>query len=494
MATPLVLTVALACVGLAACAARRPVPPARSLGSIAAEVDGLVREGCYACLRSALDALPPPGSPLDARRFDVLVLLASRALQLDLDGEPDWLAEGRAQVPAPGPRQALLLDLAALSSAPGSGQSEPLTGQRRADLAGRTVDLLARRPQDPVAAYFVEQARCLGVLPRRDPDPCPAPPLAPLAAYRAATCGPLDGPVVDAFANAHPRFTEMPFFRAVVAFSAGALLTAERELDAFDGMFRAPASALLRGQVLVALEEFEPAVAVLDGVLSARPDRPDALLHRMRALGLMGDAAGGEAAANRLIALGTWHQGEAFYWRAWSRRALGRLAEAAADVETAKRVLFNAAVPKLAGFIAFERGQLAAALEELTASRDRRGEDCEVRFAIGQVHARERRWLEASETFSQTIDCAVQAQAAAGAQLEEIARASLAPVRRERMRLRVEHVRSSERAREGLATLNAGISSGLAGRPADARALLESATAWPELADRARDLLRTLPR
>ena len=105
------------------------------------------------------------------------------------------------------------------------------------------------------------------------------------------------------------------------------------------------ASALLRGQVLLALEEFEAAAAAFDVVLATDADQPEALLYRMRAVSQLGDAARGEAAANRLVTLGTWYQGEAYYWRAWNRRALGRLGEAASDVETAKRVLFNAAVP-----------------------------------------------------------------------------------------------------------------------------------------------------
>ena len=83
----------------------------------------------------------------------------------------------------------------------------------------------------------------------------------------------------------------------------------------------------------------------------------------MRAVSQLGDAARGEAAADRLVTLGTWYQGEAYYWRAWNRRALGRLDQAASDIETAKRVLFNAAVPKLAGFIAFDREQLELALD-----------------------------------------------------------------------------------------------------------------------------------
>ena len=202
------------------------------------------------------------------------------------------------------------------------------------------------------------------------------------------------------------RLHELHYFKATSAFVAGALLSTERELRVFDeGFPAAPASAMLRGQVLFALEEFEPAAAAFEAVLAINADQPEALLYRMRAVSQLGEAAAGEAAADRLVTLGIWYQGEAYYWRAWNRRALRRLDEAAADIETAKRVLFNAAVPKLAGFIAYEREQLDLALAELSTSRERNAEDCEVIFAIGQVHARGARWPDAAASYTATIGC-----------------------------------------------------------------------------------------
>ena len=101
------------------------------------------------------------------------------------------------------------------------------------------------------------------------------------------------------------------------------------------------------------------------------------------------------------------------YWRAWNRRALGRLDGAAADVDAARPLLFNAAVPTLAGFIAFERDQLDRALAELSLSRERNAADCEVLFAVGQVHARRSAWPDAAAAYGETIACTQAAQRAA---------------------------------------------------------------------------------
>ena len=331
--------------------------------------------------------------------------------------------------------QQLLIDLASATVMPrGTRPPMPSGGAverlNREQLGARAAQQLPSLGQtDVAAAYFLQHAVCsdLGIAPEAV-EISEAMRRVPLVAYRIVSCGRVDGEALDTLLAAEPRLVELHYFKATAAFVAGALLTTERELRVFDERFpAAPASALLRGQVLLALEEFEAAAAAFDVVLATDADQPEALLYRMRAVSQLGDAARGEAAADRLVTLGTWYQGEAYYWRAWNRRALGQLGEAASDIETAKRVLFNAAVPKLAGFIAFDRQQLDLALTELTTSRERNGNDCEVIFAIGQVHARRSRWAEAAESFTATIGCTQAAQAAARTRMDEIAGSRLGP-------------------------------------------------------------------
>jgi predicted Zn-dependent protease len=205
------------------------------------------------------------------------------------------------------------------------------------------------------------------------------------------------------------------------------------------------------------------------------------------------DPLRGEAAADRLVALGTWHQGEAHYWRAWNRRALKRLEAAAADVEIAKRVTYNSAVPKLAGFIAYERNQLPLAEAELVESLQRDATDCEVQFALGQVLVRTRRWPQAAARFAETLACTRAAQEALARRVAEIREAQLDAVRQNRLQARIERQRAVERTREGLATFGAASALALSGRPAEARPLAEAALGWPELHERAADLLTRLP-
>ncbi len=398
----LVLLVVAAICPVSGCAARQPLAPILDVAAIEARADGLARAGCYQCLKEAL-AILPAGAAFDTCRFRLLVLAAARVRELGLTGEPDWLARARDLAGgSPTAVQQVLIDLASATVMPrGTRPPMPSGGAverlNREQLGARAAQqLLTLGQTDVAAAYFLQHAVCsdLGIAPEAV-EISEAMRRVPLVAYRIVSCGRIEDEALDALLAAEPRLVELHYFKATAAFVTGALLTTERELGVFDERFPAsPASALLRGQVLLALEEFDAAVAAFDVVLSADPDQPEALLHRMRAVSQLGDAARGEAAADRLVTLGTWYQGEAYYWRAWNRRALRRLDQAASDIETAKRVLFNAAVPKLAGFIAFDREQLELALTELSTSRERNGDDCEVLFAIGQVHARRGRWAD----------------------------------------------------------------------------------------------------
>lgn len=461
-----------------------------------AEVEALIRGGCYACLRDALSLVEQGHAP--DRRFDILALLASRVREIGFADSRDWRALASAAMPpAPSTREILLAALVVHARAPQGGLIFPqpdLTPSERREIARLASATWPSPPADPVDAYFHLSLECLGLSGTRRTPAHEAPPGDwPLAAYRRATCGQPDADALATLITAEPRFTEALYFSASASFASGALIATEQALERFESGFPGtPAVAFLRGQVWLALEEFEEAAAQFALVLAVEPAMPEALLYHLRALSQI-DPERGEAAADRLLSLGTWYPGEAYYWRAWNRRALARLDEAAADIDRAKPVLFNAAVPKLAGFIAYERNDMPLAEAELVESLDRNDADCEVQFALGQVLLRTGRWAHAGERFVSTARCSRAAQAALTARLGEIAAATLDPVRRQRLAARVERDRSTEHRREGLATFAGATAFARANQPGDARPLAEAAARWPDLLEKSRELLVTLP-
>jgi tetratricopeptide (TPR) repeat protein len=417
-----------------------------------ADVEALIRAGCYACLREAL-VLVGDGHALD-RRFDILALLAARVREIGFDDGHDWrgLAE-KAMPPAPSSRDVLFLNLVDQTPGPrGSGLAprRDLARGERLELTVLAKATWALRPRDPVESYFHLTAACLGLT--DTPLPSWTGGVAddsPLGLYRRSTCRQADADDLARLLADEPRFVEANYFAAVAAVGGGSLVSPERALDRFEAAFPGTAAAaFLRGQVLLALDEYEPASAAFERVLAVAPEMPEALLFNLRALSQF-DARRGEAAADRLLALGSWYPGEAHYWRAWNRRALSRLDQAAEDIEKAKPVLFNAAVPKLAGFIAYERGDLPLAERELRESLARNDSDCEVHFGIGQVLLRTSRWDEAGERFVAAAACSRAARAALADRLAGIAAADVEPARRARLEARVERDQALEHRREG---------------------------------------------
>jgi hypothetical protein len=108
------------------------------------------------------------------------------------------------------------------------------------------------------------------------------------------------------------------------------------------------------------------------------------------------------------------------------------------------------------------------------------------------VLTRTQRWDAAGGRFAAAAACSREAQAALDARRAEIDAATLDPARRQRLEARVARDRATEHRREGLATLSAAAAYVRADRPSDARRLGEAALEWPEMRDRARDLLAGL--
>ena len=93
-----------------------------------------------------------------------------------------------------------------------------------------------------------------------------------------------------------------------------------RALEAFPGLV--PALAL-RADIRQRMEDQEVALGLYDRLLERLPDHREALLGRVKTLGFLARHDDAVAAADRMLALGTWYLGEAHYWKAWNLFSLG---------------------------------------------------------------------------------------------------------------------------------------------------------------------------
>src|SRR5262249_44940902 len=123
-----------------------------------------------------------------------------------------------------------------------------------------------------------------------------------------------------------------------------------------------PAITLALANVHFSLANLEPALKAFDTVIDASPTHRDALLGRVKTLSLMPRHTDAIDAATRMIDLGTWLIGDAYYWRAWNKYSLKDFDPAWDDVEQAIKLQSKSAVYMLAGLIAYERKDLPTAI------------------------------------------------------------------------------------------------------------------------------------
>lgn len=428
---------------LAACAARAPSAETRAeLGRAAS----LIHDGCYTCVRDAvaiydrLTAADDASIPTLRAALDAAILLVLREKELGLPWEASLerarALAGRVPDAPPAPPPLTLLAAAELVV----GQTAGLDPEARARLAGRArppvnQDDPTRRALDAyvgqhmLAAYIALAIDC--DQPGRQDAAQPEATLAafpgkPAISFRAGLCersADATGTALAAIRTADPRWTDTLFFearreligspsRGVDLYEAEALLADAQ--DAFPSSF---AIALVRANTNLSLSEFGRALAGFDHVLNASPTHRDAMLGRLTALShaLRHDEA--IATASRMIELGTWHIGDAYYWRAWNRYAQQTLEPAWTDVEQAVKLLSNTSVYMLAGLIAYGREDRTTAIDRFDRSFDIDGSNCDAVWMASVARVEQRAWPEATDGFSRGMRCYLAAASAARADL-----------------------------------------------------------------------------
>ena len=427
----------LAAVFIAGCAARG-VPP-----QVSREIersDALIRQGCYRCLEEAVTvferaAATRRGSGAAQRgAFEAAVMLAVRAKELGLPSEP---LLGRARTFAqklPPSQTSHLLDAAAWLNGELSGldpeERQQRTGARTGSPPQRTA-LDAAIDTSLAAAYLALAVDC-EMTPRPKIDGAAV--LArhggpPLMHYRAATCG-IKGARFRELRAADPRWADTLYFEGRGGDPENGVELLKQARDAFPGS-HAITLALARAQR--ATGDYEGALASVNAVIADVPEHRDALLGRLENLGHLQRYEDAVATASQMIKLGTWHMGDAYYWRAWNRLYLRQLDEAWADVERAVTLQSNATVFTLAGFIAHARKDLETAVDRFDRAFALQATNCIAAFSAGMVRVEQEAWPAAASAFSQSMSCYTTDVTAARAEIARIAASTDAPERKARL-------------------------------------------------------------
>ena len=413
----------------AGCAAKGP-----SLQLVAeiAKADSLLRAGCYTCLHEALGIYQ--ANKVAQGAFDAALLIAIREKELGIP-DPDafrlatqahqqlaLLAQGRS--PSEDVLAAAQLVVGELSGLD-PVQRAALTGVR-----GRPAieqDNAVRRALDPLfgkdlAATYValsidcESAKLFetvdveGLSQQYEGTP--------LLQFRLARCG-LQPQTARLAAQraADPRWNDVLFWearRAIVGSASGVIDLSQVIALYAEGRAAFPKSLALTmawANANLSAEEFAPAQTGFDEVLSVFGNHRDALIGRVQALSYQLQHPEAVATATRVIDLGVYHLGDAYYWRAWNRYHLKEYETAWADVENAIKGLANARVYMLAGLIAYERTQLPTAVQRFDRAYELDSSACDALWMSGLVSIDQTQLDVAAPKFTKAMTCFISVAA-----------------------------------------------------------------------------------
>lgn len=411
-----VLLITLATTG-AACAVHTPALRSASVpdSAAASSIDALVERGCYRCLEQAHQAALAAG---DRNRIvETALLLVARAKELGLPSA-GWMDHARA-ASAPSADWADYLaivealrtdqladdrDVVLLDTLKHRASASQVAGWRT-DLANGAGSALLRTYLELslICQYAVDDRDVtLAAALRRFHD-------VPLIQYRAGACNAAQAPHLEAVREALPEFDDVDFLLGRYA----ADVPQQPDQDEALRRFTAARAAFPESPAIVASlaalrrdrEEWADAIEAYDATLALVPTHRDALLGRVVTLSHLSRHDDAIAAATRIIELGSWFTGEAYYWRAWNEYHLARIEEARADTDRAKGLMHNASVLVLSGMIEWHEHRFDASEAELQDALTLDAGQCEAAFLLGSVRAEKRQWIPGAAAFDLAQRC-----------------------------------------------------------------------------------------
>jgi tetratricopeptide (TPR) repeat protein len=506
---------------LASCAARLHQPSPQTIAAELGKAQALVNDGCYRCLQEALTTyeqlLIYPNAPADAvaGAFRASLLLALRSKELGLPDElPTQTARAHATKAAALPTSSVeaappvLLDAFALVSGETSGlapeERERRMRERRAlwpprdgALPAARVALESTAATDMVAQYLLLAVDCENAQLRKAirHEPILARYPQPIMRFRVALCG-IPNLLVDPLRQADPRWVDTLYYEGrheMTKFPAPDIGRAAQLLDLAHAEFPAStAMTLTLGNARNALEEHAVALALFDSILQTEPTHRDALLGRLLSLSYMKRHYDAIRTASQMIDLGTYHMGDAYYWRAWNRYQVHELPSAWTDVEAASKLMVNTAVFTLAGFIAYAQRDLDTAVDRLDRAYRLDHTNCEAVWTEGMVRVDKEEWTDAAARFGTAMTCFADDAAAARGEIQAVQTSSWADAVKTRKVATAQKRAATSEHRHAQSAFNAASSYLRLGKKTEALAYADTAAHHPLLAEKASALRATI--
>lgn len=499
-----------------ACGTRRP-----SLAAQRLVADGLLTEGCYRCLDEAVVRFfgMPRGSAAamranDTQLFKALILLALRHKELGLDPSQPLKQAGllapHTMAPAAAREQWRWAQL--VPSNPSALPRDDADAERlrlaeaRSDLERRLAG--ADTMTDPVDVYLNVSLACsasfplTGITPEALARPAAS---SPIVQWRLAICGRTHEAALRAFVEAQPRYVEADYWlgryrttsapsvvgqRAALTLVSDPAARREARTRMRAALTAIPTSTAIAFDLAGVISVSSPreALPLYEQVTRAHPRHNEAWLGQGIALTYLDRPRDAVAALSRVVDLGRWSIGDALYWRAWNRRALGELEAAWTDVEQARTTLYNTNVYGLAGRIAFERQAFDVARPLLEKAVELSDANCTAAWFLGLLHTTEERWNAGGTTFEDAETCYRAEAVRARAEQQQAAGDGTDATTLADLQARTEATVHDAERQAALSAYNAAFAFVRGNEKDRSRPLLDRAVQHPDVSDRAKEL------
>ena len=414
---------------MTACASL-PISPAAQARLAAA--DGLVRQGCYDCLREAREAYQAAAvgraRPLVLPRlFETTLLLGLRERELALDSSATFAA-ARALAPelpeAYGAARYLELAELVPPDADGTPESALQVFRRAHSAPAANLDAWMTAPDTGGASprfhqYLVLSLDCTYFAltrPRDQTGPAVPEDAPPLVQYRAGNCPRPDRTDLNAVLAAVPRFVEVDLRleRAQAAVITAQAVARERELlAALVARFPdSPAVTLDAGKLDQRLGDCHAAITLYDRTLALAPGHEQASLQKIVCQSYLNQSDAAIAGATAMIDGHMAHADDARFWRALNLYAKHDLAAARADSDIVKTVRFNDRVMLLAGEIEYDQNDVDLSEKDLHQALQANPESCTAKWYLSLVQLSRQAWGKGADGFVDAFDCYTNAVAA----------------------------------------------------------------------------------
>ena len=219
-----------------------------------------------------------------------------------------------------------------------------------------------------------------------------------------------------------PRFYEVYYFLGDMALNRKELVTAEKNfLKAYEQIPESSSTVISLANIYSALEELTKSLEFYEKALKLAPTYRDALLGKAFCLSYLGKNEEAIEVLYRLIRLGKYFMAEAHYWLAWNYNELENLELAWDYVEKAKNFLIgNSDLHMLAGIIAFKKGDLDVAEENLKKAIKLGNASCDASYYLGKVYVKKQEWKNSGDYYGRAALCYESTEKALNQKIEEI--------------------------------------------------------------------------